>query len=127
MMRQQRQTEAIWQNESTAALIGRATRYQLELPVRYRRSGAAQWRQGKTSNISRSGVLFCSEDGNDSPAPGSVLELLLTLAPEGEPAMAEVLCLGPVVRQAPCGESATELAVRIVRYQMVASEIVDEG
>ncbi len=126
MMRQQRQTHAIWQNESTAALIGRATRYRLELPVRYRRSGAAQWCQGKTSNISRSGVLFCSHE-TDSLAPGSVLEVLLTLAPEGEPAAAEVLCLGPVVRQAPCGESATELAVRIVRYRMGASESVAEG
>lgn len=108
-------------------LIHRATRYALELPVRYRPSGAVQWRQGKTSNISRSGVLFWSDDGEDSLRPGEMLEVLLTLAPDGKLANTEVLFRGPVVRQASHGDSATELAVRIVRYQMGASEIVGEA
>src|ERR1700757_4746552 len=36
----------------------RAQRFQLHLPLRYRRLGEAQWHIGTTENISRSGLLF---------------------------------------------------------------------
>jgi hypothetical protein len=99
----------------------------LALPVRYRPSGAVQWRQGTTSNISRSGVLFWCDEQDSALRAGEMLEVLLTLAPEGKPANTEVLFRGPVVRQAARGDSATELAVRIVRYQMGASEVMGEA
>src|SRR3974390_2499968 len=36
----------------------RAQRFNLQLPLRYRRVGEEGWRSGTTENISRSGMLF---------------------------------------------------------------------
>src|SRR5580692_2608246 len=40
----------------------RAQRFNLHLPLRYRKVGDQGWRQGTTSNISRSGLLFNAEE-----------------------------------------------------------------
>jgi hypothetical protein len=126
-VRMRRQIPAIWQDEFMAELINRATRYDLEFPVRYRPLGALKWRQGKTTNISRSGVLFWPEEGDEAIGTGSMLEVMLTLAPEGQAAKVEVLCRGPVVRCESGEERAAALAVRIARYRMGATEIVGEA
>ena len=58
----------------------RATRVLLRLPVRYRVVGATDWREGKTENISRSGVLFLADD---LIAVDSEVELSFTLPEDG--------------------------------------------
>lgn len=40
----------------------RATRYPLQIPLRYRVSGNKKWSAGETVNLSKSGVLFSSEE-----------------------------------------------------------------
>jgi PilZ domain-containing protein len=74
----------------------RASRFPLHLLVLYRRVGEPDWRQGKTENISRSGVLFRAEE---LVLPDTDVELRLALpaaAPGREPP--EVSCRGRVVR-----------------------------
>jgi hypothetical protein len=74
----------------------RASRFPLHLFVRYRRVGDPQWHEGKTENISRSGVLFRAED---SMQVDTDLEIRLEL-PVAAPGSArpEVSCRGRVVR-----------------------------
>ena len=38
--------------------LPRAPRYTLQIPLRYRQAGDPSWREGRSENISRSGVLF---------------------------------------------------------------------
>src|SRR5581483_1087399 len=40
----------------------RAQRFNLHLPLRYRKLGEQSWRKGTTENISRSGLLFRGEE-----------------------------------------------------------------
>ncbi|HEV7499095.1 MAG TPA: PilZ domain-containing protein [Vicinamibacteria bacterium] len=40
----------------------RARRLALDLPLRFRVIGETQWHEGRTENISRSGILFRTED-----------------------------------------------------------------
>ena len=42
--------------------ISRASRHNLQLPLRYRREGEEAWRFGETINISESGLLFSSDE-----------------------------------------------------------------
>jgi hypothetical protein len=75
----------------------RATRYPLRIPLRYRPSGDPQWREGRTENISRSGVLFRTDHLMPLQTP---IEMLLALPAEvggGEDA-ATVICRGRIVR-----------------------------
>lgn len=49
-------------SERSANWATRAARHDLHLPMRYRVEGQTQWRDGKTVNISKSGILFSSSD-----------------------------------------------------------------
>jgi PAS domain S-box-containing protein len=94
----------------------RAQRFQLHLPLRYRRLGETQWHVGKTENISRSGLLFQSDDVLQ---PNSQLEISLVLPAEiAGLAGTEVVCRGEVVRTIERqGESVSPaLAARILQY-----------
>jgi len=42
--------------------VARAPRHDLHLPIRYRREGQSAWHLGETINISKSGLLFCSNE-----------------------------------------------------------------
>ena|SRR5215468_4906937 len=42
--------------------VERATRHDLRIPLRYRLDGVDDWRAGETINISRSGILFYSNE-----------------------------------------------------------------
>jgi hypothetical protein len=79
---------------------GRAARYRLNLPIRYRTADAPDWRDGRTENISRSGILI--RTGTPLP-PWTPIEMLLALPAEvggrGQP----VICRGRVVRAEPAG------------------------
>ena len=94
----------------------RATRFDLRLPLKYRRVGEIGWREGTTENISRSGMLFQAEE---SIAPNAQLEINLVLPAEiAGLAAAEVVCRGEVVRiiDAESGKVSPVLAAKILQY-----------
>lgn len=94
----------------------RAQRFQLHLPLRYRRLGENQWHVGTTENISRSGMLFKSEEALQ---PSAQLEINLVLPAEIAGLSAtEVVCRGEVVRTVtPESETMSPaLAARILQY-----------
>jgi len=94
----------------------RAQRFQLHLPLRYRRLGETQWHVGTTENISRSGLLFRSDDVLQ---PNSQLEINLVLPAEiAGLSGTEVVCRGEVVRTVERkGEAVSPaLAARILQY-----------
>jgi PAS domain S-box-containing protein len=94
----------------------RAQRFHLQLPLRYRRLGEQNWHDGKTENISRSGMLF---QANELLQPSSQLEINLVLPAEIAGLSAtEVVCRGEVVRTVePNGGSLVPaLAARILQY-----------
>jgi PAS domain S-box-containing protein len=99
--------------ESTSS---RAQRFQLHLPLRYRRLGEKQWHMGTTENISRSGLLF---QADEILQLNSQLEINLVLPAEIAGLSAtEVVCRGEVVRTIePEGDVLTPaLAARILQY-----------
>jgi len=94
----------------------RAQRFQLHLPLRYRRLGEKDWHVGTTENISRSGMLF---DADELLQPNSQLEINLVLPAEIAGVSAtEVVCRGEVVRTVERnGNTLTPaLAARILQY-----------
>ncbi len=98
--------------ETSAA---RAQRFQLHLPLRYRRLGETKWHQGETQNISRSGMLF---EADEVLQPAAQLEINLVLPAEIAGLSAtEVVCRGEVVRTIePHGTVNPALAARILQY-----------
>jgi CheY-like chemotaxis protein len=95
----------------------RAQRFNLQLPLRYRLAGAGDWRKGTTKNISRSGVLFRTEDMIPLRAR---LEINLVLPPQiAGLAATEVFCRGEVVRTLPPEQPAMSpaLAAKILEYK----------
>jgi PAS domain S-box-containing protein len=94
----------------------RAQRFQLQLPLRYRRLGENVWHEGTTENISRSGMLF---QADEVLQPSAQLEINLVLPPEIAGLSAtEVVCRGEVVRTVEhIGNGLSPaLAARILQY-----------
>jgi hypothetical protein len=78
-----------------------AHRYELDVPLRYRRAGDPGWRDGRTVNASRTGVLF--QTAGEEFDRGTAIELQLELP--GAARVATVHCTGSVVR---CERSAPD-------------------
>lgn len=100
----------------------RAKRFPLHFPVYYREPNSPIWFEGRTENISHTGMLFrCS-----CPLRlETVIELRLKLAEGiGDDCPAEVLCKGTVVRveRGRVLPSPTALAVAIQRHRIVRSQ-----
>jgi PAS domain S-box-containing protein len=99
----------------------RAPRFQLQLPLKYRRLDEDKWHEGETRNISRSGMLF-QGDGLLQPQlllPNVQLEINLVLPAEIAGLSAtEVVCRGEIVRTvSPAGEQMPPaLAAKILQY-----------
>ncbi len=94
----------------------RAQRFRLHLPLRYRQLGEQNWHEGKTENISRSGMLFQAEE---MVQPSAQLEINLVLPAEIAGLSAtEVVCRGEVVRSVEANGSTLSpaLAARILQY-----------
>jgi PAS domain S-box-containing protein len=94
----------------------RAQRFQLHLPLRYRRLGEKDWHEGTTENISRSGMLFKADE---ELQPSSQLEINLVLPAEIAGLSAtEVVCRGEVVRTVAGNDNrmTPALAARILQY-----------
>lgn len=94
---------------------GRARRFALHLSLRYRSIGAAQWREGRIENISRSGVLFWTDQLLDVDTR---LEMSFVLPLIDHPL---VVCRGHIVRTVlPNGDpSHLGLAATISAYRFV--------
>jgi two-component system cell cycle sensor histidine kinase/response regulator CckA len=96
--------------------LSRAQRFQLHLPLKYRQLHEEKWHDGTTRNISRSGMLFQSED---LLQPNVILEINLVLPPEiAGLSPTEVVCRGEVVRteRPDKTEMPPALAARILQY-----------
>jgi DNA-binding response OmpR family regulator len=94
----------------------RAQRFQLHLPLKYRRLDEEQWHAGETKNISRSGMLFQAEDALQ---PNVILEINLVLPAEiAGLSPTEVVCRGEIVRMVePNGDKMhPALAAKILQY-----------
>jgi CheY-like chemotaxis protein len=94
----------------------RAQRFQLHLPLRYRRLGEKDWHVGTTENISRSGMLF---QADEALQPNAQLEINLVLPQEiAGLSSTEVVCRGEVVRTVEHNGSTLTpaLAARILQY-----------
>jgi len=74
----------------------RAARYEMAAPLMYRQAGEDSWHEGRTVNVSSSGVLF------ECPAPalptGTRVEFLLVLPNLGLRESSRVQCRGAIVR-----------------------------
>jgi PAS domain S-box-containing protein len=96
--------------------LSRAQRFQLHLPLKYRRLDEQKWHDGETRDISRSGLLFQAED---LLQPNVLLEINLVLPAEiAGLSPTEVVCRGEVVRAVePNGEKMPPaLAAKILQY-----------
>ena len=97
--------------------LSRAQRFQLHLPLKYRRLDEDKWHDGETRNISRSGLLFQAEHPMQ---PNVVLEINLVLPAEiAGLSPTEVVCRGEVVRTVTEGseEMPPALAAKILQYR----------
>ncbi|HEV3308549.1 MAG TPA: ATP-binding protein [Candidatus Sulfotelmatobacter sp.] len=95
----------------------RAPRFKVQLPLKYRRLDEEKWHDGKTRDISRSGLLF---QADDPLQPNIQLEINLVLPAEiAGLSPTEVVCRGEIVRtvEAGSGEMPPAWAARILQYQ----------
>jgi two-component system cell cycle sensor histidine kinase/response regulator CckA len=98
------------------APLARAPRFQLNLPLKYRRLDEQKWHDGETRNISRSGLLFQAED---LLQPNVQLEINLVLPAEiAGLSPTEVVCRGEIVRtvQSAGEQLPPALAAKILQY-----------
>ncbi|MGC9997428.1 MAG: PilZ domain-containing protein [Terriglobia bacterium] len=99
---------------------GRARRFTIHIPVRYRLPRSPEWFEAYTENVSRSGVLFRTDRTFE---PTTALDLRLELPPvdNGERVRGEVVCKGEVVRMDQSDDRdgvPSGVAVAIHRYWM---------
>ena len=96
----------------------RAERFAIRIPVRYHEPRSSRWFEGKTENISYSGVLFRAELPLQ---PKTTVEMRFELptAILGE-APGEIICKGAVVRieESPISGIPPALAVAIRGYRV---------
>ena len=99
----------------------RARRFLVQARLRYRVKRERTWREGKTENISRSGLLF---RGELFVKPTTQIEMSMVL-PSGilGDGTVEVMCRGTVVRTVPPTGSGSmlRLATTISHYRLVRS------
>jgi hypothetical protein len=111
--------------EEAPKASNRAERFQIRIPVRYREPRGRVWFEGKTVNISRSGVLFRT-DSILSPKTPVEMRLALPAVIKNE-APGEVLCKGVVVRteQSDIEGAPPALAVAIQNYRFARGRRVN--
>ena len=97
----------------------RSQRFPIRIALRYRVCGEGEWRNGRTVNISSSGVFFRCQT---SPDRGAQVEMNFVLVgPRVKKSGLEVACRGEVVRlePPPSAEFQTALAVKINDYRLL--------
>ena len=112
---------------SETRVLPRAERFAIETQIRFRNVGQSRWYQGKTENISGSGVLF---RGKNLVALRTRVEMIFALPNRGAGACgANVRCFGQVVRKAlPAGPGGeTGLAATIEEYYLMHAEAASQA
>jgi hypothetical protein len=107
--------------------VERARRFALDLPICFRQPHSPTWLEGRTENISYTGVLFRS---SYPLARETALEMRLDLAVGGKQNHgAEIRCKGAVVRveQRSAPETPIALAVAIRDYRIVRRDMLSGG
>jgi hypothetical protein len=113
--------------KTTNHLPDRARRFALHLQVYFRQPHSTTWLEGKTENISYTGLLFRSTHPLEPETP---LELKLQLAIGTKPnPAAEIRCKGAVVRVEHRNgtETPVALAVAITDYRIVRRAMLRGG
>jgi PilZ domain-containing protein len=87
--------------------------------------GEQEWRQGRTENMSRSGVLFTSDDPL-SPEADVEMVFVLPVSAQGDGASV-VTCQGRVVRTAFEAAALPRMAATFLTYQFLRPAAVEEG
>lgn len=98
----------------------RAPRLPLRAPIALRRSAVVTWVQGRTVNLSHSGVLCALPVAVDMPGE---VEFVINLSRgalggPGVPLLPDLHCRGRVVRSEPGAEGERIVAVRIHRQSI---------
>jgi len=103
---------------SAPAPLPRSERFPIRTAIHYRKLGNSHWYEGRTLNISASGVLFRADQ---TPSPRTAIEMTFTLSLEGRQHLGgQVICQGEIVRNAPAPQSSgsSQVAATIVRYRI---------
>ncbi|MGO8818535.1 MAG: PilZ domain-containing protein [Terriglobia bacterium] len=98
--------------------LGRAKRFPVQIPVRYRIADSPEWLEARTENVSYTGVLFRTKS---ILKPTTNLEVRLELPPtKGDGGHPEVVCKCQVVRvdKHRSRKSPAALAVAIQDYRL---------
>ena len=93
-----------------AAFVARAQRFPLQFPLCFRETGEAHWMEGTTLNVSRTGMLFRSDE---AIPVNSQLDIRMKLLPK-----LMLSCQGAVVVRSDKSTSA----VKFHRYRVIHSE-----
>jgi hypothetical protein len=107
--------------------LPRARRFGVELPVRCRAFGETAWREGRTENISHTGMLFRTHELLDVHTP---IEITFAMPPAiGGEAGAQIMCRGEIVRTtlAASTDAHPLLAARILEYRFVRGRVKSEA
>jgi len=102
----------------TSVFSPRSQRFPIETTIHYRKEGESHWQEGRTLNISDSGVLF---GARQAPGPRTAVEMTFSLPVEGSNHPGgQVICHGEIVRNAPPARSSDlpRVAATIVRYRL---------
>jgi|SRR5689334_15773797 PilZ domain len=103
----------------------RAPRYSIELPIQYRTPDASAWHEGRTENISRSGMLIRTRELLPARTP---IEMLIALPSEVGGRDVPVLCRGRVVRTESAhadGDRSPAMAATIVAVRFIHAQDAD--
>jgi hypothetical protein len=96
---------------------GRAQRFTLRLPVRYRMAGETRWHSAVTENISDSGAAILTDE---SIAPATPLTVVISLPSIGSEPGGCLIGQGCVVRNfaPPSTTGGSAFAVMVNQYQL---------
>ena len=106
-------------NNRTQPNPPRAQRFDIQLPLCYRASGETAWHDGRTQNISHTGLLFWVEQLMEVHTP---VEISFEMPVEiGGESGAGVKCHGEIVRTVlpATNDAQPALAARISQYQFI--------
>ena len=101
------------------AVIGRARRLKLDIPLRYRVKNLSTWSEGTIENISQSGVLF---QGPAQLPVNALVEMVFEMPEEiSGQKNSNVLCQGRIIRSkdAHDGAETVGLAASILDYKFL--------